>query len=212
MSLHSPSEARFMKSSRTLEQCPAPSLPEYAFLGRSNVGKSSLLNMLVGRKDLAKTSGKPGKTRLMNHFSISEAGSDDPLWYMADLPGYGYAKVSKKMRNEFKEIIYPYLRRRENLVCAFVLVDVRHTPQSLDLEFMEYLALKEVPFAMVFTKADKLKPGALSENVKAYQAKMLEEWEELPLQFVTSAQTGLGRDELLGYIDGLNAEFDEEDA
>lgn len=206
MSRHSQSEARFIKSSRTLEQCPAPTLPEYAFLGRSNVGKSSLLNMLVGRKDLAKTSGKPGKTRLINHFAIFEAGDKDPQWYLADLPGYGYAKVSKKMRNEFKEILYPYLRNRENLVCAFVLIDVRHAPQTSDLEFMEYLALKEVPFAMVFTKADKVKPGPLTENIAAYQARMREEWEELPLHFVTSAQSGQGRDDLLDYIKELNAE------
>lgn len=203
-------EARFVKSSRTVDQCPEPTLPEYAFVGRSNVGKSSLLNMLVGRKDLAKTSGKPGKTRLINHFSIHNPGEKSPLWYLADLPGYGYAKVSKKMRNEFKDIIYPYLRRRENLVCAFVLVDIRHEPQRLDLEFMEYLARKEVPFAMIFTKADKLKPGAVEKHVADYHTKMLEAWEALPLHFVTSAENGLGRDALLEYIDSLNKELPEE--
>lgn len=202
-----PLQASFVKSSRTLAQCPPPTLPEYAFVGRSNVGKSSLINMLLGRKDLAKTSGKPGKTRLINHFAISPPGADDPLWYLADLPGYGYAKVSKKMRNTFKDILYPYLRRRENMLCAFLLIDVRHSPQSSDLDFMAYLAQKQVPFVMVFTKADKLKPKVLEENIEKYHATMRETWEELPMHFVTSSTTRQGRDELIGYIEELNELF-----
>lgn len=195
--------ARFAGSSGRVEQCPAPDRPEYAFIGRSNVGKSSLLNALVGRKDLAKTSGKPGKTRLLNHFEIDER------WYLVDLPGYGYAKVGKKDREEFEQLIVDYFLQRENLVCTFVLVDSRHEPQELDLEFMEWLAVSEVPFAICFTKADKLKKQERIDKLLAYERVMLESWEAMPPYFLTSAETGLGLDEVRGYIEDLNADLEE---
>lgn len=203
--------AKFLKSSSKLKECPPPNHPEYAFVGRSNVGKSSLINMLTRRKDLAKTSGKPGKTQLINHFSIVKAKSKKEVdWYLVDLPGYGYAKVSKTLKAEFQKLIFPFLEKRESLMCVFVLIDVRHSPQKIDLEFMEYLAVKEVPFVMVFTKADKLNPETLEANIQAYNSKMSEFWEELPKQFITSAAKAQGRNELLTFIDTTNGSFHRE--
>ncbi len=201
-------KADFLKSSQTPKQCPPANVPEYAFVGRSNVGKSSLINMLTGRKNLAKTSGKPGKTRLINHFEISWPGkSDKSSWYLVDLPGYGYARVSKKERSEFQKLIYPYIRNRENLMCLFVLIDSRHSPQQIDLEFMAYLGQNGVPFAMVFTKSDKSKPVALEKNIEAYNERMLQDWEELPSQFLTSSAKIQGRDEILAFIEETNPLF-----
>lgn len=200
--------SKFLKSSSKFKECPPAQYPEYAFVGRSNVGKSSLINMLTDRKDLAKTSGKPGKTQLINHFSIVPAGSNKEVdWYLVDLPGYGYAKVSKTRKAEFQKLIYPFLEKRESLMCVFVLIDVRHTPQDIDLKFMEWLGVKGIPFVMTFTKADKLKPEALSKNLEKYNAKMLEFWEMLPRQFVTSSTKGTGRVEILEFIDETNRVF-----
>ncbi|MCA1762757.1 MAG: ribosome biogenesis GTP-binding protein YihA/YsxC [Flavobacteriales bacterium] len=200
----------FLKSSAKLTQCPNPDTPEYAFVGRSNVGKSSLINMILGRKDLAKTSGRPGKTQLINHFSIEYPGDrGKPSWYLVDLPGYGYAKVSKSVRDEFKLLINPYLQTRENLLCTFVLIDVRHNPQGNDLGFMEWLGEKGIPFAMVFTKADKEKPAALKKNIELYIEEMLTTWEAVPPYFVTSATKGTGRDEILAFIKETNELFAE---
>jgi len=198
----------FVKSSAVYTECPEPDLPEYAFVGRSNVGKSSLINMLTGRKALAKISGRPGKTQLINHFSISATAKQPrPDWYLVDLPGYGYAKVSKKERNKFKGLIYNYLKKRENLFCTFVLIDIRHEAQPNDLEFMTWLGSNGIPFAMVFTKADKLKPGAIARQVAAYGEVMLESWEVLPPQFVTSSESGKGRDEILSFIAETNLDL-----
>ncbi len=203
-------DAEFLKSSSKLSECPKPSLPEYAFVGRSNVGKSSLINMLTGRKDLAKTSGKPGKTQLINHFSIAVPGKESqPIWYLVDLPGYGYAKVSKTLKAAFQKLIYPYLERRESLSCVFVLLDSRHTPQEIDIDFMSWLGQRGIPFVMVFTKTDKLKPGALQKNIEKYNEKMLEYWEVLPDQFLTSSSSGEGRLELLEFIESTNNTFYE---
>lgn len=196
----------FVKSSAKYTECPETTVPEYAFTGRSNVGKSSLINMLTGRKNLAKTSGRPGKTQLINHFSVkTDVKKSSPDWHLVDLPGYGYAKVSKKDRNKFKGLMYNYLKKRENLYCTFVLIDIRHAPQENDLDFMGWLGTNGIPFAMVFTKADKLKPGAADRNIKAYADAMLETWEELPPIFVTSAEKGTGREELLDYIFEINS-------
>jgi GTP-binding protein len=197
--------AEFMQSSPDVKICPVTDLNEYAFIGRSNVGKSSLLNMLCNHKNLAKTSGKPGKTRLINHFKVTTAQS---VWAMADLPGYGYAKVSKKERGTFELMIRSYLTKRPNLVCAFILLDGRHDPQKNDLEFMEWLGNKEVPFAMVFTKADKLTDQERADHLERYSAEMLKTWEFLPEIFHTSATTGLGRETLLAYIDEVNKAID----
>jgi len=197
----------FVKSSAVYTECPEPDIPEYAFVGRSNVGKSSLINMLTERKSLAKTSGTPGKTQLINHFSVANtAKQPKPDWYLVDLPGYGYAKVSKKDRNKFKGLIYNFLKKRENLYCTFVLIDIRHSPQDNDLEFMTWLGSNGIPFAMIFTKADKLKPGAIERNLEAYGEEMLKIWEELPPYFVTSAEKGDGREEVLSFIANINAE------
>jgi GTP-binding protein len=179
-------------------KCPKPDRPEYAFIGRSNVGKSSLINMLMQRKDLAKTSGTPGKTQLINHFTINDS------WYLVDLPGYGYAKVPKGHRNAFEKMISDYLLTRPNLVNVFVLIDSRLSPQKIDLEFMEWLGESELPFSMVFTKLDKLKKMEREKNIDSYNQKMLEAWHELPVQFSTSSTIGAGRDDLLAYIDELN--------
>lgn len=198
----------FLISSSKLSQLPDPEFPEYAFVGRSNVGKSSLINMLTGRKDLAKTSGRPGKTQLINHFSIAPAGDKmDVAWYLVDLPGYGYARVSKTQKAEFQKLIMPFLEKRESLMCVFVLIDSRHTPQPVDMEFMEKLGMKGIPFAMIFTKADKLKPQVLKDNVAKYNATMHEIWEELPPQFVSSAENGTGRVEILDFIEKTNEIF-----
>jgi len=190
--------ASFVCSSTKTEQCPKARLPEYAFIGRSNVGKSSLINRLTGHGGLAKTSSTPGKTQLINHFIINNN------WYLVDLPGYGYAKVSKTSRSKFSGIIMDYINHREQLTLLFVLVDVRHEPQKIDLEFITALGEAGVPFALVFTKADKLSTGALVSNVAHYKEILLQTWEELPPVFVTSSETGTGRDELLDYIDQLN--------
>ncbi len=198
----------FLISSSKLSELPKPEFPEYAFVGRSNVGKSSLINMLTGRKGLAKTSGKPGKTQLINHFSIAPAGDKEEVaWYLVDLPGYGYAKVSKSLKSEFQKLIMPFLETRESLMCVFVLIDSRHTPQDIDMEFMERLGDKGIPFAMVFTKTDKLKPKALGRNIEKYNELMLEIWEVLPPQFISSSENSTGRIEILNFIDDTNDVF-----
>ena len=191
-------EARFIISNTDVSKCPAPNKPEYAFVGRSNVGKSSLINMLTNNKSLAKTSGKPGKTQVINHFIINNE------WYLVDLPGYGYAKVPITERKKWEKFIRKYILERENLYCLFVLIDSRHEPQTVDLEFMEWLGMSEVPFAMVFTKIDKLKPEELNTNLNVYEKKMQERWEKMPDFFVTSAETRQGKTELLDFIYRVN--------
>ena len=181
-----------------MASCPRSTLPEYAFIGRSNVGKSSLINMLTRNPKLAKTSQKPGKTLLINHFLI------DDKWHLVDLPGYGYAQAGQKQREKLRQMIERYCLLRQELCSLFVLVDCRHEPQQIDLAFMEWLGENEVPFAIVFTKGDKLGKVRLRENVEAYKQKMLETWVELPPVFVTSAETGMGGDELLQYIESIN--------
>ncbi len=189
-------------SNSKVEYCPNEKIPEYAFIGRSNVGKSSLINMLTDRKGLAKTSGKPGKTQLINHFKINDN------WFLVDLPGYGYARVSKKDKKTFQRYITDYFEAREQLVCSFVLVDVRHEPQKIDLEFMEWLGENGIPFCIVFTKADKLKPKAIERQVSAYIAQLLESvWEEAPQYFVTSSSKKMGKETLLHFIDQINSDF-----
>ncbi|MCG2432032.1 ribosome biogenesis GTP-binding protein YihA/YsxC [Aequorivita xiaoshiensis] len=191
--------AEFVMSNSDVDKCPKDRLPEYAFIGRSNVGKSSLINMLMLRKNLAKTSGRPGKTQLINHFLVNKN------WYLVDLPGYGYARVSKSSKKTFQKFITDYFSKREQMILAFVLVDCRHEPQPIDLEFMTWLGENGIPFNIIFTKADKLKPMALERNLKIYTDKMLETWVEMPKYFVTSASNSAGRDELLHYIDELNS-------
>lgn len=190
--------AEFVVSNSDVAKCPKSSLPEYAFIGRSNVGKSSLINMLTGRKSLAKTSGKPGKTQLINHFLINKN------WHLVDLPGYGYAKVSKRDKKTFQKFITQYFSHREQLVTAFVLVDIRHKPQPIDLDFMQWLGENGIPFSIIFTKADKLKPKAIERHVTEYADAMLEFWEEMPNYFVTSSSNGMGKEAVLGYVEGLN--------
>lgn len=191
-------KASFVISSPDVASCPRSTLPEYAFIGRSNVGKSSLINMLTRNPKLAKTSQKPGKTLLINHFLI------DDKWHLVDLPGYGYAQAGQKQREKLRLMIERYCLLRQELCSLFVLVDCRHEPQQIDLEFMEWLGENEVPFAIVFTKGDKLGKVRLRENVEAYKQKMLETWVELPPVFITSAETGMGGDELLRYIESIN--------
>lgn len=190
--------ARFVVSNSDVRKCPATGLPEYAFIGRSNVGKSSLINMLVRQKGLAMTSSTPGKTMLINHFIV------DDSWYIVDLPGYGYARRGKEGREAIRRIIDSYVLEREEMTCLFVLLDCRHEPQKIDLEFIRFLGENGVPFALVFTKQDKISKGALEKNVEVYKATLLETWEELPPIFCTSAEKSLGRNELLDYIDGIN--------
>lgn len=185
-------------SNSQVAKCPKDRLPEYAFIGRSNVGKSSLINMLTNCKNLAKTSGRPGKTQLINHFKI------DDRWFLVDLPGYGYARVSKTTKQVFQRFITDYFEQREQLVSAFVLVDIRHQPQKIDVEFMQWLGERAIPFAIIFTKADKLKPQAIERNVAAYKEALLEWWEEFPPYFVTSAQNKTGKEELTQYIEQTN--------
>ena len=185
-------------SNSQVAKCPKDRLPEYAFIGRSNVGKSSLINMLTNCKNLAKTSGRPGKTQLINHFKI------DDCWFLVDLPGYGYARVSKTTKQVFQRFITDYFEQREQLVSAFVLVDIRHQPQKIDVEFMQWLGERAIPFAIIFTKADKLKPQAIERNVAAYKETLLEWWEEFPPYFVTSAQNKTGKEELTQYIEQTN--------
>lgn len=193
--------AEFVISNSNVEKCPKDPLPEYAFIGRSNVGKSSLINMLTNHKGLAKTSGRPGKTQLINHFKINNN------WFLVDLPGYGYARVSKTVKQTFQKFITQYFEKRHQLVCAFVLVDIRHEPQKIDLEFMQWLGENAIPFAIIFTKADKLKPQAIERNVSDYQQVMLETWEEFPPYFVTSAEDKTGKEQLLNYIGMLNEQL-----
>lgn len=193
--------AKFLISSTDVAKCPAPLKPEYAFIGRSNVGKSSLINMLVDRKDLAKTSGKPGKTQLINHFGINDS------WYLVDLPGYGYAKVSKEKRDIFQAYISEYILERKNLMCLFVLIDSRLEPQKIDLEFMDWCGEKQVPFVMVFTKTDKLSKKKTADNIAFYKEEMGKHWDALPECFYTSAEKKQGRDELLTFIEKTNKLF-----
>lgn len=195
------SSAEFVMSNTDINNCPEGTLPEYAFIGRSNVGKSSLINMLTDRKSLAKISGTPGKTRLINHFLINEE------WYLVDLPGYGYAKISKKDRASWKILIHTYLKNRGNLMSVFVLVDSRIPPQKIDLEFMEWLGKNNIPFSMIFTKIDKLNSGQLNIQKKAYQKEMLKTWESLPPIFASSSSTSHGQEQLLKYISEVNEMF-----
>ena len=190
--------AEFVISNSRVNKCPTTGLPEYAFIGRSNVGKSSLINMLTGRKGLAMTSQKPGKTQLINHFLINKD------WYLVDLPGYGYARLSRDGRDGLRKMIEDCILERTELVCLFVLLDSRLEPQRIDLEFIEWLGEEGIPFALVFTKADKLSKGKLAANIAAYKERLLQQWEELPPLFITSSEARMGRDELLSYIDGIN--------
>lgn len=202
--------AKYNISSALVEQCPKPDRPEYAFIGRSNVGKSSLINLLTKTKNLAKTSGTPGKTQLINHFEIeSSSGLKGPKdkWFLVDLPGYGYAKRSISDRNRWEQMIDGYLRKRENLMHVFVLIDSRHTPQKNDLEFVNQLDHWEVPFSLVFTKSDKEKPGVVARNVQAFMDKLRETWQFLPRNFVTSAEKKVGREEILELLQQMNHEF-----
>lgn len=195
--------AEFVISNTDVRKCPDGMLPEYAFIGRSNVGKSSLINMLTVRKRLAMTSQKPGKTQLINHFLINNQ------WYLVDLPGYGYARRGKKNREDLKRIIESYILEREQLTCLFVLLDCRHEPQKIDLEFMEWLGESGVPFAIIFTKTDKISKGRLQENLDVYREKMLETWEELPPVMTSSSEKKEGREEILDYIDEINRQLQE---
>lgn len=227
--------ANYIKSSALISQCPEHNRPEYAFIGRSNVGKSSLINMLTGNKRLAKTSSTPGKTLLINHFEIhstpspravssapspssaasSHFGSvlggfsakNDGIWYLVDLPGYGFAKRSKTERAKLEQMISSYILQREGLTNLFVLIDCRHEPQQIDLEFMQWLGESGIPFSIVFTKADKLSKQALTANVNAYLNRLSEDWDPLPPHFITSSETRQGRDELLNYIEEINQEI-----
>lgn len=190
--------ARFVISNSDVRKCPDDNKPEYAFIGRSNVGKSSLINALTGQRKLAMTSATPGKTLLINHFLVNDE------WYLVDLPGYGYAKRSKSQTGQLQKIISSYVLGREQMTLLFVLIDSRHEPQKIDLEFIEWLGENGVPFAIIFTKADKLTKSALSANIETYKRRLLEEWEELPPVFVTSSESRLGRDEVLQYINDVN--------
>ena len=190
--------ANFIISNTDIKKCPLPDRHEYAFIGRSNVGKSSLINMLCNNKKLAKISGRPGKTQLINHFDI------DGTWYLVDLPGYGYAKVSKSSRVKWQQFIETYLTKRENLMNVFVLIDSRLPPQKIDLEFMEWIGMRGIPFSMVFTKADKCSSNELQKSQSKYKKEMLKTWESMPPVFITSATSALGREKLLDYIGEIN--------
>lgn len=190
--------AEFVMSNTKVEQCPKSKLPEYAFIGRSNVGKSSLINMLCNRKKLAKTSSRPGKTQLINHFLINKQ------WHLVDLPGYGYARVSKTQKKTFQKFITNYFIKRKELISAFLLIDFRHKPQNLDLEFMSWLGENFIPFSIIFTKSDKLKEKEIKENTTNYLKRLEEDWEEVPKYFITSSEKRIGKDELLNYIDEIN--------
>lgn len=191
-------QARFIISNTDVKKCPPPDKPEYAFIGRSNVGKSSLINMLVGQKNLAKVSARPGKTQLINHFVIDEA------WYLVDLPGYGYAKTANTVKNKFQKLISEYILKRENLYCLFVLIDIRHEPQKIDLEFLTWLGENQIPFALIFTKADKLGKVSAQKNIADYNAELKKYWEELPPFLVSSSLEGIGREEISDFIDQVN--------
>ena len=194
--------ASFVMSNSNVRTCPSDPIPEYAFIGRSNVGKSSLINMLMQKKSLAKTSGRPGKTQLINHFRINDN------WFLVDLPGYGYARVSKRDKKTFQKYITDYFKERVQLVCAFVLIDIRHEPQKVDLEFLEWMGENQIPFALIFTKADKLKPQVIQKQADKYINALLEGiWEDAPQYFITSSSNNLGREEVLEFIGGINDEF-----
>jgi len=194
----------FLKSSEKVSQCPSGKLPEYAFIGRSNVGKSSLINCLANHKNLAKVSSKPGKTQLISHFEVISETDVEKMWHLVDLPGYGYAVVSKKKRVKWAGFIEEYLLQREQLTNVFVLVDSRLEPQKIDLEFIQWLGEKGLPFSIVFTKIDKNKTQKLKTNIENYRKRLQEDWDELPVMFYTSATEGEGKDDLLGYIDKVN--------
>ncbi|MBO5614984.1 MAG: YihA family ribosome biogenesis GTP-binding protein [Prevotella sp.] len=194
-------KAEFTISSAKLSQCPKDTKAEFAFIGRSNVGKSSLINMLANRKGLAKTSATPGKTLLINHFNINNE------WYIVDLPGYGFAKRSKKVQEDIEKMISSYILHREQCVNVFLLIDIRHEPQKIDREFMDWLGTNGIPFSIVFTKADKLTQGKARQNVESYKSALLETWEELPPYFITSSEKGQGREEILDYIESILKEF-----
>ena len=194
-------KAEFTISSAKLSQCPKDTKAEFAFIGRSNVGKSSLINMLANRKGLAKTSATPGKTLLINHFNINDE------WYIVDLPGYGFAKRSKKVQEDIEKMISSYILHREQCVNVFLLIDIRHEPQKIDREFMDWLGTNGIPFSIVFTKADKLTQGKARQNVESYKSALLETWEELPPYFITSSEKGQGREEILNYIESILKEF-----
>jgi GTP-binding protein len=199
--------AEFIISNSVVSNCPQDFLPEYAFIGRSNVGKSSLINMLTNHKNLAKTSGRPGKTQLINHFKINNN------WFLVDLPGYGYAKVSKKTKSVFQQFITDYFEKREQLVCAFVLIDIRHEAQNIDLEFMEYMGESEIPFCIIFTKADKISKTKVDSHIAAYKKQMLmNNWAEMPNYFVTSATEQTGKEAVLTYIEEVNEEVFKNDS
>ena len=194
-------KTEFVKSSANLNQCPKPDKPEYAFIGRSNVGKSSLINALTGNKSLAKTSSTPGKTQLINHFLIQGE------WYMVDLPGLGYAKISKTQRKKWEKMIYDYFLQRLNLLNTFLLVDSRHEPQKIDLDLMAWFGSNQLPFSIVFTKSDKVKPAVLKASIEAYKKRLLEDWEELPELFITSAEKKTGLKEITDFISKTNGIF-----
>ena len=196
-------QATYVISSPSVDKTPKPDKPEYAFIGRSNVGKSSLINMICGRESLAKVSASPGKTKLINHFIINNE------WFLVDLPGYGYAKISQSERKKWEKMIEDYLRKRENLVNVFVLIDSRHMPQKIDLEFVNQLGQWQIPFTLVFTKADKEKPGAVDRHVKAFLDAMRETWQFLPQSFVTSATKKQGREDVLNFINECNIRVKE---
>ncbi len=192
-------QSRFLISNSDVSQCPALNAPEYAFIGRSNVGKSSLINMLCHHKDLAKTSQKPGKTLLINHFEINNG-----KWYLVDLPGYGYAQAGKKQREQLRKMIERYCLMRENLYSLFVLVDSRHKPQNIDLEFISWLGEQQIPFSIVFTKIDKLSKQQLQDNLEVYKQQLSEQWEELPPLFLTSSEKNIGAEEIIQYIECIS--------
>jgi GTP-binding protein len=197
--------SKYLISNADYKQCPKPDRPEYAFIGRSNVGKSSLINMLCNNNGMAKTSGSPGKTQLINHFEI--VSGDKRKWFIVDLPGYGYAKVSQSSRRRWEQMIENYIRKRENLTCLFVLIDTRHDPQKTDIDFIYQLGKWEAPFVLVFTKSDKNKPGATKRNVESFLSALTENWEEPPPYFITSAISKEGRVFLLDYIAAMNNSF-----
>lgn len=193
--------AEFLQSVTDWRKCPSANLPEYAFIGRSNVGKSSLINMLVNNKKLAKTSSKPGKTQTINHFLINKN------WYLVDLPGYGYASISKAMREKWQKMISDYLIKRENLQVIFVLIDSRLEPQKIDLEFISNLGAAGIPFALIFTKTDKISTSKVQSNVQKFYNKLAEEWEEMPYRMLSSSETGKGREDILNYIEQINTQY-----
>lgn len=200
-------KAEHLGSGRNAEHWPKPTLPEYAFIGRSNVGKSSLINMLVGIHRLARVSGTPGRTRNVEHFRVEPIDGQGPAWLLADLPGYGFAKISKAERAAWQRMIQAYLRQRENLQCVFLLVDVRHEPQQSDLDMIHWLGLEGIPFVIAFTKGDKLKQPAIMSNVALYRRTLKRTWEALPHLIITSSETGQGRDEMLAFIAEVNSRW-----